>query len=65
MNNAYFCLLLIQNLPRFIARQEVIEALNELGLHRGYRAHPMMVPCCSRTGDIIEPMLKPQWYVSH
>lgn len=52
-----------KNLPRFMARQEVIEALNELGLYRGFRAHPMMVPCCSRTKDIIEPMLKPQWFI--
>ena len=23
----------------------------------------MTIPVCSRSGDIIEPLLKPQWYV--
>lgn len=24
----------------------------------------MSIPICSRTGDVIEPLLKPQWYVN-
>ena len=23
----------------------------------------MQIPICTRTGDIVEPLLKPQWYV--
>lgn len=50
--------------PRFTARESILEALSQLGLHRGCRSHAMVIPRCSRTNDIIEPLLKPQWYVS-
>ncbi|XP_042214073.1 valine--tRNA ligase-like isoform X2 [Homarus americanus] len=53
-----------KNFPRFKARQAVLEALSDLGLYRGCRAHPMMVPRCSRTQDVIEPLLKPQWFIN-
>ncbi|XP_042856232.1 valine--tRNA ligase-like isoform X1 [Penaeus japonicus] len=52
-----------KNIPRFEARQRVLEALKEQQLFRGSRSHPMMVPRCSRTQDIIEPLLKPQWFI--
>nr|XP_045599154.1 valine--tRNA ligase-like [Procambarus clarkii] len=52
-----------KNLPRFTARQAVIDALTVMELYRGSRAHPMMVPRCSRTQDVIEPLLKPQWFI--
>ncbi|XP_053644758.1 valine--tRNA ligase [Cherax quadricarinatus] len=52
-----------KNLPRFAARQAVIEALTEMRLYHGSKPHPMMVPRCSRTHDIIEPLLKPQWFI--
>lgn len=51
----------VQGLPRFEAREAVLRALSTLGLYRGCRAHPMMVPRCSRTQDVIEPVLRPQW----
>jgi valyl-tRNA synthetase len=51
-------------LMRFDARVAVIAALEELGLLRGKRPNPMRLGICSRTGDVIEPMLKPQWYVA-
>ncbi|XP_068236622.1 valine--tRNA ligase-like [Palaemon carinicauda] len=50
--------------PRFTARDSVLDALDQLGLYRGCKPHPMVVPVCSRTNDIIEPLLKPQWYVN-
>ena len=30
---------------------------------RGSRDHEMVVPVCHRTGDILEPRLKPQWFL--
>ncbi|MPC35904.1 Valine--tRNA ligase [Portunus trituberculatus] len=52
-----------EGLARFEARGAVLRALSALGLYRGCRAHPMMVPRCSRTQDVIEPVLRPQWFV--
>ncbi|KAL3315679.1 hypothetical protein Ciccas_005688 [Cichlidogyrus casuarinus] len=48
---------------RFEARTAVRKALEELKLLRGDQDNPMVVPLCSRTKDVIEPMLKPQWYL--
>ncbi|CAI5757697.1 unnamed protein product [Candida verbasci] len=51
------------NTPRFDARYKVIEALKEKGLFVEQKDNEMTIPTCSRSGDIIEPLLKPQWYV--
>ena len=48
---------------RLDARVEVLKALKEKGLSRGEENNKMRLGKCSRTGDIIEPMLKPQWWV--
>jgi valyl-tRNA synthetase len=50
-------------MKRFDARKAVKEALEKKGLYRGTQDNPMVVPICTRSKDIIEPMLKPQWYV--
>lgn len=49
-------------MPRFEARWKVIDRLKKLNLWRGQSDHAMSVPTCSRTGDVIEPMLKDQWF---
>ena len=51
-------------MPRFDARKAVLQALTTKGLYRETKDNPMVVPVCNRSKDIIEPMLKPQWYVS-
>ena len=48
-------------MKRFEARKAVTEALQEKGLYIEKKDHVMVVPVCSRSKDIIEPMLKPQW----
>uniref|UniRef100_A0A1I7YCJ4 Valine--tRNA ligase n=1 Tax=Steinernema glaseri TaxID=37863 RepID=A0A1I7YCJ4_9BILA len=48
---------------RFDARKNVLEALKAKGLFRDVQDNPMIVPVCSRSKDIIEPILKAQWYV--
>ncbi|XP_049648753.1 valine--tRNA ligase [Accipiter gentilis] len=50
-------------LPRFTGRAAVLEALKQRGLFRGVTENPMVVPICSRSKDVVEPLLKPQWYV--
>ncbi|XP_012938411.1 valine--tRNA ligase [Aplysia californica] len=50
-------------MKRFDARKAVLQALKDLGLYRGTKDNPMVVPICSRSKDVIEPLLKPQWYV--
>lgn len=48
---------------RFDARVEVLKALKEMNLFRGEEDNEMSIPTCQRTGDIVEPILKPQWWV--
>ncbi|XP_060707050.1 valine--tRNA ligase [Hemiscyllium ocellatum] len=50
-------------MKRFDARKAVLDALVQRGLFREVKDNPMVVPVCSRSKDIVEPLLKPQWYV--
>jgi valyl-tRNA synthetase len=49
---------------RFEARVTVVEHLKDLGLFRGVEDNPMRLGLCSRSKDVIEPVLKPQWWVA-
>ena len=48
---------------RFDARYSVIQALEEKGLYVKKENNAMKVPICSRSGDVIEPLMKPQWWM--
>ena len=48
---------------RFDVRVKLEEDLKKLGLYVGKKDNKMQIPICSRSGDIVEPLLKPQWYV--
>ncbi|VUZ54740.1 unnamed protein product [Hymenolepis diminuta] len=61
-------------LPRFTARSKIAQRLFELGFYRGrYRIGEsteflatvcsMSLPICSRSGDIVEPLLREQWFI--
>ena len=50
-------------MKRFDARAAVLERLKQLKLYREQKDNPMVVPICSRSGDVIEPLLAPQWFV--
>ncbi|RKP09452.1 tRNA synthetases class I-domain-containing protein [Thamnocephalis sphaerospora] len=50
-------------MKRFDAREAVIAALQEKGLYVETKDNPMTVPLCSKSNDVIEPLLKPQWWV--
>lgn len=52
-----------EGMRRFDARYKVIEALKSKGLYTKQEPNPMSIPLCSKTKDIIEPIMKPQWWL--
>uniref|UniRef100_A0A8D0HF34 Valine--tRNA ligase, mitochondrial n=1 Tax=Sphenodon punctatus TaxID=8508 RepID=A0A8D0HF34_SPHPU len=53
----------LEGLNRFLAREKVMAALKERGLYRGSKDHAMILPLCSRSGDVVENLLKSQWFL--
>jgi valyl-tRNA synthetase len=53
-----------RGLDRFKARKQVVADLDALGLLMETKKHKLMVPRCTRTGQIVEPMLTNQWFVA-
>ena len=49
---------------RFDARYSVVAELKSKGLWIKEEDNQMRVPICSRSGDVIEPIMKPQWWMS-
>ena len=52
-----------QGMKRFDARYKVIDALKEKGLYVKWENNPMKVPLCAKSKDVIEPLMKPQWWM--
>jgi len=52
-----------KGLMRYDARIAVEEALAKIGLYVGKEPNKMTLGLCSRSGDVLEPMITPQWYV--
>ncbi|KAM7541818.1 hypothetical protein Aperf_G00000009420 [Anoplocephala perfoliata] len=61
-------------LPRFTTRSRLVQRLSELGLYRGRYyvgesneflapVGSINLPICSRSGDIVEPLLREQWFI--
>lgn len=48
---------------RFDARYTVVEELTKLGLFVKKEPNPMKIPLCEKSKDVIEPIIKPQWWV--
>ena len=48
---------------RFDARYGVVAELEKQGLFVEKKNNPMTVPLCSRSKDVIEPLMKPQWWM--
>ena len=53
-----------QGLDRFAARKAVVADLEAQGLLVETKKHKLMVPICTRTGQVIEPMLTDQWFIA-
>ena len=51
-------------MKRFDARKALVKDLKELGLWRDVKDSETVLPMCSRSKDVIEPLLKSQWYVN-
>lgn len=56
-------LFISKGLKRFDARKAVLEALKQKNLYCETIDNPMVVPICSRSKDVVEPLIKPQWYI--
>ncbi|XP_076647855.1 valyl-tRNA synthetase isoform X2 [Halictus rubicundus] len=50
-------------MKRFHARAAIINELTARDLFVEIKDNPMVVPICSRSKDVVEPLMKPQWYV--
>ena len=48
---------------RFDVRYKVQDDLKALGLYVDKKPNPMKVPLCEKSKDVIEPIMKPQWWV--
>lgn len=53
-----------EGLKRFHARRKVVEEMKKKGLYVGDAENPMSIPVCAKSGDFIESVMKPQWWVS-
>ncbi len=52
------------NLNRFDARKAIVAEFESLGLLEKIDDHALKVPMCERSGEVVEPLLTDQWYVS-
>ncbi|KAI0547277.1 tRNA synthetases class I-domain-containing protein [Xylaria curta] len=52
-----------QGQKRFDCRYQVVEELTKLGLFVKKESHAMTIPLCEKTRDVIEPLMKQQWWV--
>lgn len=53
----------LQGMKRFNARKAVLQELTAKKLFVEVKDNPMVVPICSRSKDVVEPLIKPQWYI--
>ncbi|KAH6647195.1 tRNA synthetases class I-domain-containing protein [Truncatella angustata] len=52
-----------QGQKRFDVRYSIQDDLKKLGLYVDKKDNPMTVPLSERTKDVVEPIMKPQWWV--
>ncbi|KII90336.1 hypothetical protein PLICRDRAFT_136533 [Plicaturopsis crispa FD-325 SS-3] len=53
-----------QGMKRYHVRTAIVKALQDAGLYVEAKDNEMQVPVCSKSGDIIEQVMKPQWWVN-
>ncbi|MFO1258671.1 MAG: valine--tRNA ligase [Gammaproteobacteria bacterium] len=53
-----------QGLNRFVARERIVQDLNQKGLLEKIEPHKLKVPRGDRSNEIVEPLLTDQWFVS-
>lgn len=52
-----------EGMKRFDVRWSVVKDLQEMGLYIKKENNPMKVPLCEKSKDVIEPLIKPQWWM--
>ncbi|KAH0576603.1 Valine-tRNA ligase [Spironucleus salmonicida] len=52
------------DVPRLDARIQIIQFFTKLELYQGKTPNPMAIGLSQRSRDVVEPMLKPQWYLN-
>jgi len=50
-------------MKRFDAKARIMEALIKQGSYKGKAPNKMVLGVCSRSKDVVEPVLRPQWWV--
>ena len=53
-----------KGMKRFHARRKIEQDLKDLGLWKEKKNNKMRLATCSRSGDVIEPIIRPQWWVN-
>ncbi|KAK4161186.1 mitochondrial valine--tRNA ligase [Cladorrhinum sp. PSN259] len=53
-----------QGQKRFDVRYSIQDDLKKLGLYVDKKDNPMSVPLSERTRDVVEPVMRPQWWVN-
>lgn len=53
-----------RGLNRFVARKAIVADLQAIGALVETKKHKLTVPVCTRTGEVVEPMLTDQWFVA-
>jgi valyl-tRNA synthetase len=48
---------------RFEVRAQLVEEMTAMGIFRGKAANKMTIGFCSRSKDVVEPVVRPQWWV--
>lgn len=52
-----------EGLDRYVAREKIVEELKELGLLVKIESHTHNVGTCYRCHNVVEPLIKEQWFV--
>ncbi|KAJ0170473.1 hypothetical protein K1T71_013844 [Dendrolimus kikuchii] len=55
---------IFNTLKRYDCRESIVERLGEMGLLKKATPHKMLLPICSRSGDVIDHLPKEQWFLS-
>jgi len=53
-----------RGMDRFAARKAVVDDLEAGGYLVEIKPHKLMLPTCTRTGQVVEPMLTDQWFIA-
>jgi valyl-tRNA synthetase len=53
-----------KGMRRYDCRNQIYKDMEKMGLIKGKKNNKMVLQRCSKTNDVIEPLIKPQWWVN-